>query len=69
MTRANVLISDEFPEALGFDHSTGRILISADKLVASLTAHFSALAAELRDPQNASFRRNFELRFDFDNND
>ncbi len=68
MTKVNIMLTDDIPTSLGFDPTTGQMFISPDKLVGDLQAHFAKYASELRNPDNSQLRKNFEARFDADNN-
>ena len=69
MTKPNVVLVDpSFGRgSIGFNSPTGAIVIAPDTLVDDLTIHFRSFAKQLRDPNQQTFRTDFEERFDFDN--
>jgi hypothetical protein len=67
MTSSRVLLFDDIPGSVGYQQSTGAIVVSPDKFVQDLHIRFQDYASELRNPENETLRRNFEARFDYDN--
>jgi hypothetical protein len=69
ITRPNVMLYDNIPGSFGFSQQNGStaIIISPDNFVNDLSLRFDVFARELRNPANKVLRRNFEARFDHDN--
>jgi hypothetical protein len=63
----NVIIDRNLPGSVGYDEHNNIIKISPDQLVEDLWIRFEAYARALRDPSHLELRRNFEKRFDADN--
>ena len=66
MLKVNVILTGDIPFPMQYDNTNRVVFINPDKLVEALQAHFEAYARELREPQNAALRSNFEKRFDLD---
>lgn len=68
MTRHRVLLTESFPLPLAYNPRIKMVAVNPVMLVNAIQAHLTLFAAELRDKNNLIFRRNFEKRFDYDNN-
>lgn len=66
-TGSNVIIQDAAPGSIGYNSDHDFVMISPSILVEDLQIHFNTYAKELRDPDAVQFRKNFEARFDADN--
>ncbi|MCI0562351.1 MAG: hypothetical protein MN733_28025, partial [Nitrososphaera sp.] len=67
MTKINVALRCDIPGSIGFNPERSLLMICPDRLVQDLDIRFQSFAADLRDPKNIQLRKNFELRFDYDN--
>ncbi len=69
MTRPNIILVDSAfgPGSIGFNPSTGAVVVAPDTLVNDLIIHFHSFASRLTDPGQQVLRANFERRFDYDN--
>lgn len=61
-TKLGPLISGHYPEALSIDGDNARV--NPHRLLADLTAHFTAYVASIRDANNVAARTNFNRMFD-----
>lgn len=67
MTKINVALRCDIPGSIGFNPEKNLLVICPERLIEDLDIRFRDFAAKLRDPQNEELRRNFDLRFDYDN--
>jgi hypothetical protein len=67
ITSLNVTLFDGIPGSFGFHQEMGELVISPDKFAEDIAIRFDSFANELRDHNNIELRRNFEARFDHDN--
>lgn len=67
MTKINVQLRDDIPSSIAFHPGMEQVAICPDRLVNDLAIRFRDYATELQDPRNENIRRNFEVRFDYDN--
>jgi len=69
MTKINVVLRCDIPGSIGFNSERMILAICPDRLVEDLDIRFQSYITELRDPKNIELRKNFELRFDYDNSE
>jgi hypothetical protein len=69
MTKINVMLRCDIPGSIGFNAERKLLIICPDHLVMDLDLRFHHYIAELRNPENAQLRKNFETRFDYDNSE
>lgn len=67
ITRHKVLLLSGIPGSFGFEQELGQLVIDPDRFVEDIAIRFNIFAQELRNPENIELRRNFEARFDHDN--
>jgi len=69
MTKINVALLSSIQGSIGFNAERKLLAINPDRLVEDLDIRFHQYLDELRNPQNAKLRENFEKRFDYDNSE
>lgn len=67
MTRINVILRCDIPGSIGFNKEQNFLAICPEHLVEDIDYRFQEFAVRLRDPNNKELRKNFEMRFDYDN--
>jgi len=60
-----IMITGDFPKAIGYDKEHNRSIINPHKLPSELIIHFSNYIIDLKDTKNVILRANFEKRFDY----
>ena len=62
--RSKILLTGDFPSALGYNTGHKMLVINPHLLVPALKRHLYSYELELRNPANTRLRRNFEIRYD-----
>jgi hypothetical protein len=67
LTKTNVVLICDIPGSIGFHQERKQLAICPERLVEDIDIRFTVFSADLRDPKNEELRKNFELRFNYDN--
>jgi len=67
LTKTNVGLFCDIPGSIGFNQKENKLVICPERLVEDIDIRFRSFTEDLRDPKNEALRKNFELRFDYDN--
>jgi hypothetical protein len=60
-----IMITGEFPAAIGFEKNNHRLIINPHRLPRALLIHFSSYINDLKNVENTMSREKFEARFDY----
>jgi len=69
LPKAGVILSCHTPGSVAFIPGTTILAVCASRLVEDIDIKFHQYVTDLRNPEKAELRRNFESRFHYDNSD